>query len=245
MATYVYAIIPADDDLPDVSGIGDPPAPLRRIARGPVAAVAGDAPPDLRARRRDVAAHHEVLSTLADRGPVLPLRFGAVLDDDAQVADHLEEQGTRYAEALERLAGTAEFNVKAEFDLDTVLRDIVAADDGILAQRERARKSGVLDDQMRLGELVSNAVARRETEVRDLLLHRLADQAIDMQTGPEVENVAANLSFLVERANADSFRSAVQALEGNVGDGVWLRCTGPLPVYSFAPDAVPDAVGGT
>jgi hypothetical protein len=121
----------------------------------------------------------------------------------------------------------------------------VAADDGILAQRERAKSSGALDDQMRLGELVSDAMARRETEVRNLLLHRLADQAIDTQTGPEVENVAANLSFLVERANADSFRSAVQALEGNVGDGVWLRCTGPLPVYSFAPDAVPDGAEGT
>lgn len=243
MATYVYAIVPAGEPLPEVSGVGD--APLRRIGRGPVAAVASDAPPDLRARRRDVAAHHEVLSRLSDHGSVLPLRFGVVVDDDAEVADHLDENGARYTEALERLAGTTEFNVKAEFDFDTVLRDIVGSDEGILAERERARGSGALDDQMRLGELVARAMSRRETEVQNLLLDRLAEWTIDSRPGPAVENVAANLSFLVDRAKADGFRSAVDALRDSAGPGVQLRCTGPLPVYSFAPDAVPDRVAET
>ncbi|MDI2125415.1 GvpL/GvpF family gas vesicle protein [Yinghuangia seranimata] len=243
MATYVYAIVLPDHPRAErASGVGDPPGDLRRVVAERVAAVVGDAPADLRARRRDVTAHHDVLTGLAaEGGPVLPMRFGMVVEDDAEVERHLAEHGAAYAEALRRLEGKTEFNVKAEFDLDTVLPGLVVADPQIMAQRERSRATGALDEQMRLGEMVEQAVARHEAAVRDFVVGRLEGLAADMKDGPTVRNVAANVSFLVSSADTADFRAAVDALRGDVGEGVELRCTGPLPVYSFVPEAMAGA----
>ncbi|MFE0083712.1 GvpL/GvpF family gas vesicle protein, partial [[Kitasatospora] papulosa] len=59
---YVYAIVPAGQALPaGAVGVGSPAAALRLVDGGRVTAVVSAAPPQLRARRRDLMAHLEVL----------------------------------------------------------------------------------------------------------------------------------------------------------------------------------------
>jgi hypothetical protein len=241
MATYIYAVTTADHPLPDdAAGVGDPPTQLRTIRGSKVAAVVGDAPEDLRARRRDVAAHHNVLTALAERGPVLPMRFGMVVADDAGARTLVEEYGAEYEAALDHLAGMAELNVKAEVDLDTVLPDIVAADPRIAEQRAHSRATGTLDAQMRLGELVAEGLAHREEAIRELLLRKLAPLSAEAKDGPAVRDVAANNSFLVRAEDVGAFRKAVDELPADTGPGVRFRCAGPLPAYSFTPQTVAD-----
>ncbi|CAM5675520.1 hypothetical protein SBADM41S_11610 [Streptomyces badius] len=85
---YVYAVVGEGIELPaGAGGVGDPPAVLRVIGTGRIAAVVSDAPARLRARRRDLLAHQDLLMDLADSGPVLPMRFGMVApDEDALLA---------------------------------------------------------------------------------------------------------------------------------------------------------------
>ncbi|HSA48927.1 MAG TPA: GvpL/GvpF family gas vesicle protein [Yinghuangia sp.] len=242
MATYVYAVVTADHPLPTSAlGVGAPAEGPRKVA-GPegLAAVVGPAPEDLRARRRDVAAHHELLRELADHGPALPLQFGVVVPDDSAVEKHLAEHASLYADALARTAGNTEINVKAALDLDAVLADIVAADPNLLAQRERTRTLGGYDEQVRLGEMVAHAVSRYEAEISARIAEVLRPYAVDVSEGPKVQDHAANLSFLVPRGGVEAFQAAVDGLQGDIGPGIELRSTGPLPTYSF----VPEPVGG-
>lgn len=236
--TYVYAIVAADHPLPSAArGVGAPPEGLRKvIGSGGLAAVVGPAPEDLRARPRDVAAHHEVLSELAEQGAALPLEFGMVVPDDAAVERHLAEHASAYTDALARTAGRTEMDVKAVLDVEAVLGDIIAADPQVLAQRESARSGGGYDAEVRLGELVAQAVARYEDEVAARIAGVLEPYATDMRQGPKAHGDAANLSFLVPTGGVDAFRAAVGGLQGDIGPGIELRCAGPLPTYSFVPE---------
>ncbi|WNI27808.1 GvpL/GvpF family gas vesicle protein [Streptomyces sp. ITFR-6] len=73
---YVYAIVPAATALPkDAAGVGSPPMALRVVRQGLLAAVVSDAPPRLRARRRDLLAHQNLLMRLAEAS----LRLGEAI----------------------------------------------------------------------------------------------------------------------------------------------------------------------
>lgn len=125
---YVYAIIRAAGPLPaDARGVGSPAAPLRLIRRGRVAAVVSEAPPALRARRRDLLAHQELLLRLSEQGPVLPMRFGMIAADEETVLDRLAVQEAEHLVALEHLSDGVEINVKA-LPAQHALASLVAED---------------------------------------------------------------------------------------------------------------------
>lgn len=116
MSTYVYGIVRDDASLDGVklSGVGPDAAPVRFVRAYGVAAVVSDAPETLRAKRRDLEAHQNVLLDLAQERGVLPLRFGAVSEDDVAVAAELSRLADHYSVLLDKLQGRVEFNVKAQ-----------------------------------------------------------------------------------------------------------------------------------
>jgi len=63
MSTYVYAIVRAKHPFGSdpLLGVGEPAAPIRVLAEGDLAAVVSDAPEGLRAKRRDLLAHQNVI----------------------------------------------------------------------------------------------------------------------------------------------------------------------------------------
>src|SRR3954454_14294663 len=64
-------------------------------------ALGGDAPDvPVQVRRDALLAHNEVLHAAMERGPVLPLRFGVILDDEDAVRQEL--LGSRAAERAAR-----------------------------------------------------------------------------------------------------------------------------------------------
>ncbi|MEU6487240.1 GvpL/GvpF family gas vesicle protein [Streptomyces sp. NPDC046887] len=115
MAVYVYGITAAEPPpaLDGAHGVGDPPQPLRTVAGGSLDAVVSDAPEELRAGRRDVRAHQEVLDRLSDQGGVLPLRFGTLAPDDEAVRRTLRQRAPGYRERLTALDGCAEYHLRA------------------------------------------------------------------------------------------------------------------------------------
>ncbi|MEI7034737.1 GvpL/GvpF family gas vesicle protein [Streptomyces pratensis] len=236
MSTYVYAITRADHPLPvdGLRGVGDPPSALRVLRTGGVAAVVGDAPPGLRAKRRDVMAHQGVLETLMADGSTLPMRFGLVAPGDDDVTAALDREAEVYGERLAELDGHVEFNLKAGRDEDDLLREVMADSDEVRRLNERTRtQSGGHDERIALGELVAREVtARHEREAEEVAarLAPAATRASHAEPGPQQ---FLNLSFLVPREGADAFVAAVRQEAEQRGDAYAFTLTGPLPPYSF------------
>ncbi len=245
-ARYLYGIVAAGHPLPPgARGVGTPPAPVELLTAGPVSAVVGDAPARLRARRRDLLAHQELLLALADDGPVLPMRFGMVAPDAAAVRAQLEAGRERYPEALRRVAGRVEMNVKAEPATDA-LAELVAGDPRIRRLREEARRRPGYEANLRLGEAVSHALASRAAAAAREAVRELEPPAAAVTTGPQVASCVLNVSFLVAREDVAGFRAAAERLAAAYRDRAVLRVAGPLPCYSFTePEPVGAARAGS
>jgi hypothetical protein len=230
---YVYAIIRAGARLPgDATGVGSPAAQLRAIRQGRIAAVVSDAPPKLRARRRDLLAHQDLLLRLSEQGSVLPMRFGMVASDEEAVRAQLKVREAEHVAALEHLSDGVEVNVKA-LPAQDALASLVAQDKNVRRLRDEVRRRPGYEATLRLGEAVSAALESRAAEAGRRVLRELTPRARAVASGPEVQGCVLNASFLVNRGDSDAFRTAAERFGRANRDRVELRLTGPLPCYSF------------
>ncbi|MGX1850064.1 GvpL/GvpF family gas vesicle protein [Streptomyces sp. NBC_01456] len=239
---YVYGIVRAGHPLPSAPvGVGDPPGAVGTLAEGRLAAVISPAPPRLRARRRDLLAHQELLLALAADGPVLPMRFGMVAPDETVIRRQLSEAEDRHLAALDGVAGRVEINVKA-LPADEALPALVQGDATIRQLREAVRRRPSYEANVRLGEAVATALARRAAEAGREIVRELSSTAHAVCAGPEVSGCQVNVSFLVDRGDSAGFVAAAELLARRRQDRVVLRVAGPLPCYSFLeprPSATP------
>jgi hypothetical protein len=203
----------------------------------------GDAPEGpVRVRRDALLAHSEVLHTAMDRGPVLPLRFGVVLeDDDAVRHELLAPNATALAARLDALEGTAEFQLKVTFDTDRVLSSILAADGPLadIAARVRSLPGAAGHfDRIRLGELVSQRIETRAEAVEAEIVGALEPLAIAVSRGQrQHEWMALNAAFLVDQSHQSDFDAAVDRLNADHAGDLQFRVIGPLAPHSFADQA--------
>ncbi|PRY02363.1 GvpL/GvpF family gas vesicle protein [Allonocardiopsis opalescens] len=237
MSTYVYGIVRADGapDPATLTGVGEPPAEVRLVRGGDLAAAVSTAPEGLRPKRRDLGAHQEVLVELARHGAVLPMRFGAVAEDDSEVAAELERSAGHYAGLLDRLADRVEVNVKAAHVEEAALRTVLAEDEELRAANEelRAAGGGSTAERMAFGERVSDALAERRERDAETVVRPLSEHAESVVLGPPVGGCLANVSLLVHRDRLDEVHRAVAALQQEKGGLMEIRLNGPLPPYSF------------
>ncbi|WP_329112690.1 GvpL/GvpF family gas vesicle protein [Streptomyces sp. NBC_01353] len=237
MALYVYAITARAHPhrIDGMNGVGSNPSSLRTVTSGTLCAVVSDISEEVRPKRRDLIAHKEVQERLMADGVVLPLQFGYVAADELTVQQALEQNADSYRAALQRLEGCAEYHVRAVQEdedplLHQILEDLPEARD--LNERIRA---GDRDPQvpLALGELVAREVQARQESLAAGLVEALLPFARDHVSRPTSAGDFLNLSLLVPHENEDDFLKTQARLSAELGGGVDLRCTGPLPPYSF------------
>ncbi|MFD9961457.1 GvpL/GvpF family gas vesicle protein [Amycolatopsis sp. NPDC058986] len=238
MSTYVYGIVldshPAG--VAELRGVGETPGPVRTVDADGLKAVVGDAPPDLRAKRRDLKAHQDVLAALIEQGPVLPMRFGLVAQDEQAVAGAVAARKDDYRAVLSELDGRVEMNVKVAHQQDAVLGALLRQDRELAGLNEqlRGRGGGTRDEQIRFGELVAGALTERQRRDSEALSAMLGEHAVRESSGPQVDGCFFNSSFLVDRDELDDFTSVVDHLRRTLDQVAEVRLRGPLPPYSFA-----------
>jgi gas vesicle protein GvpL/GvpF len=251
-ACYVYGVVAEPDadavvrELPAV-GDGDTGTHVGWVRHGGIAAAVSG----LRTNRplgtpEDLRAHARVLDTLAATGaPVLPFRFGTVLGDERAVTDEVLADGhDAFAAALDRLRGRAQFTLRARYERDAVLREVLADRPDITELRDRTAglpEEAARYERVRLGELVAEAVTAKREEDAAELDRRLAPVA-DARTlsEPAEEDGVADASFLVAAGRSAAFEQAAEDLARHWSGRIRLRLLGPLAPYDF----VADAMGG-
>jgi alkanesulfonate monooxygenase SsuD/methylene tetrahydromethanopterin reductase-like flavin-dependent oxidoreductase (luciferase family) len=236
MSVYVYGIADGREDLQlvDCAGVGDPPLTVRALTVDGLAAVVSDSPKNLRAKRRDVSAHQQVLEELARRTAVLPMRFGVIAESEQAIADALREHGAAYRQALEELRGMVEFNVKVAEDEDSALREIASHNSEIRRLNEITRSgSGTRQDSIELGELVATELRARQQKAGERIARILAAESQQAVVGERSNDAFLNASFLIAAERSDEFADSTRELAREYGASYTFRVSGPLPPYSF------------
>jgi hypothetical protein len=93
---YVYGIVPADVAVTDTAkGVGEPPAKVHLVRYQDIAALASDVDVNQPlGRPEDLLAHERLLDGAAAEAPVLPFRFGAVLQTEQAAEDERPRRGS-------------------------------------------------------------------------------------------------------------------------------------------------------
>jgi hypothetical protein len=233
-AAYVYGVTWADGArVRHGKGVGG--ADVHPVERGELAAVVSPvAGGTIRAKRRDLMSHMDVLADVFSAQTVLPLRFGSVFPNEEAVGEDL--LAARYEELVEllhRFEGLAELRVRGAYNESAVLKEIVDGDPRIGALREQAARGGG-NLRLQLGEAVANGVAlRRERDVRGLAdaVGKLAKDVAfdDLRTEFEVIRAA----YLVDERDIRAFDKHMDEIARRERDTITFTYTGPLPPHSF------------
>ncbi|MFJ4637446.1 GvpL/GvpF family gas vesicle protein [Streptomyces hygroscopicus] len=253
-ACYVYGVVTddrTDESVKDLPAVGDPEAPVTLVRHGGQAAVVSEVPtgkplgtPD------DLRTHARVLDTLAAQSaPVLPFRFGTVVRDITAVTDELLTEGhDDFARGFERLRGCAQFTVRARYEQDAVLREVVLEQPEAARLREELRglpEEAGYDQRIQLGRLVMDSIAAKRSVDALELGRRLGPYALaSVSEEPASAEGLVNASFLVEDARRQAFEEAAEELAEHWHGRVRMRLLGPLAPYDFVADALREGKEG-
>jgi hypothetical protein len=249
-AVYVYGIIPSDVELDEgTQGIGDPPGEIRLVRHQDLAALVSDV--DISrplGRPEDLMGHEELLDSTSADVPVLPLRFGSVVADDEAVSrELLEEHYDEFKQALDELEGRAEYVVRGRYVEHTVLREVLTENDEAARLAEQTRdadENASRDIRMRLGEIISNAIADKRERDTAAVVDALSEHAAaTMIREPTHELDAVYAAFLVATDDAPELEKALERLSHDWDGRVELRLLGPLAAYDFVGTTAPSQEG--
>lgn len=215
--TYVYGVTRAETPLPD-----DVVAVVHRDLAAVTSAVEM---PDLRARRRDLLHHTDVVQRVFEHGTVIPLRFGTVLDDPR--AELLEPRHDELARLLRDLNGLAEVTLRASYREEDVLRAVLVEEPGLARLRATA-------PPIRLGQAVAEALSERRAADADAIVRTLRTQARDVAVDElRTELEVFRGAFLVARRDLRAMDAAVDGLARAHAATTSFKYTGPLPPHHF------------
>jgi hypothetical protein len=232
---YCYGVV-ASRDAKSQRGGGLDAKPVTTIVHDDLAALVSEAPSSVRAKRRDLLAHFDVLGAAFEHGTVLPARFGIVFDDEESlVRELLAPRHDELKGLLKELDDRVELRVTAHHRPEQVLAESVVQNPRIAKLREATRgTTGAHPALIELGELVTNDLRRRVAQDAQTLLGRLEPLSERYELDQEpIEYQVLRGSFLVRRKRVSAFEKALQAFAAENADRVDVKLIGPLPPHSF------------
>jgi hypothetical protein len=232
---YVYGLTWSGRGGARGRGIAD--AEVELLEHGELAAIVspvGSGP--LRAKRRDLLRHSDVLQQAFAHAPVLPLRFGTVLaSGDAVVGDLLVARYEELVALLQQFEGMSELRLRATFVERSVLAEIVQEDAGIARLRESTRAAAAGDPRsVALGEAVARALAAKRVTAADEIVATLAADAQDVRVEEQRDALeVVRASFLVRDRGVRAVERAAEKLAKRNARRITFDLIGPMPPHSF------------
>jgi hypothetical protein len=234
---YGYGVVPESAAVPSHPGIEG--RELSLVNDDGLAALVSNAPDgELTLGRQAMTMHARVLEEAHALGTVLPMRFGMVMDGEEEVRRRLlEPHHDALAAQLAEFETKAELKLRATYEEEPMLREILQEDPGVARLRDSLQ--GMPEDatyyaRIQLGELVAEAVQRKREVDATRILDTLAPLALAVDVAdPPHERIVVSASFLIERDGMEAFDAAVDSIGEAQAGRMRLKYTGPLPPHSF------------
>ncbi|QSQ28321.1 GvpL/GvpF family gas vesicle protein [Pyxidicoccus parkwayensis] len=224
---YLYGVVRTAGDLDfGLIGLGVPPADVRAVREGDLAALVSTSPAlVVDPTRAHLLVHQRVTEAVLREHTLLPVAFGTVLRSEAQVRELLRSEHDALSGALAALEDKVELGLKVLYHREHLTRRL-ELDDATLCRREDESEA---DHEHRMGAAVQDRVERDMAA----LLEGLRPLAFASRTSPPVgDRMLLNASFLVGRDWVESFEARVKSLAAR-WDTYAFRFTGPWAPYSF------------
>ena len=241
---YLYCVTRADGGLSfGPINIGERGNEVRTVATDGMGMVVSrspripfaEIPPEQTLRH--LAAHQHVIEQVMKQATVVPVKFGAYADSEADVVKILQDNRNELKQALERFDGKIELDVVASRpDLDPVFQEIAKEEP---VRRLKAQIAALPPDmafqrKIKLGELVKQCLDARRKDLAEEILEGLRDLAHDLSINDlKDDSMVLNVALLLDRNAEQHLDAKVNELDQRFDGALNFRCVGPLPPYSF------------
>ena len=240
-AYLVYCVFETRSDSHPATPVGVDGLPVHVVEDNGLSAAVSRVPGRIREMRTDVPrvmAYEKVVETFHRDRAVLPMRYGCVMKDGAQVLELLHKHRGEYQSALTELEGCVEMGVRiiaqvekretrneSPFDVSTYSGGgaYLTARKGHYAEVDRSFQMEAAMAE-RCCAAFDGLFARRKTE------YCPASNAVFLVP-------TLSLSFLVKRERENAFRRAFRTL--SLGESERMLLSGPWPPYNFVPSDQP------
>jgi len=238
---YIYAIIKTDRevDLGLLTGIGNENNKVYAVAYDGIGAVVSDSSiTQYPVTRANTMAHQKVMETVMKQYPMLPVRFGTVSEGLDPIREKLlADRGPELTDTLAYMHDKVELGLKTIWkDLKPIFEEIVQNNKDISRLRDRLakRKGGVQREQVRLGEMVKNALEAWKTQKEKSILAPFRGLWVERKLNNHFgDQMITNAAFLVERDKEKAFDLAVEKVADQYAGKMTLKYVGPIPPCNF------------
>lgn len=185
--------------------------------------------------RKNVLNHQRVINKVMEKYTVIPVAFGTVGNNKAEIAKIIEDNYDEFLEKIEFLKDKSEVGLKVSWDKAFFNEDI--ENDKILALKARVsgkEEEEVLLDKIQLGKLVQETIENKKEEYIDRIYTPLSNIAVKskQKDGIPIKTVF-NAFFLVNNSDNDIFDKKVEELSNLFANKLVFSYTGPWPPYNF------------
>lgn len=263
---YLYCIKEKTEELPTFSikgidGKGEVFALIHRELEAVVSKISLEefgsgeiqkkAQEDLNWIKEKAVAHEKIIEEAMRKDDkildVIPMRFGTIFEEKANLEKTLDKDYRNIKEVLDRIRGKQEWSVKA------YLKDRKKFEDGIKekneAIKEKEKEIASLPEGMaffmeeELKEVISKEMNKELDNTAEVLFEGLKKQAVDATkckilekelTGRR-EPMILNTAYLISEEKIEAFKKEIEDLNQEIqAKGFCLEYTGPWPAYNFS-----------
>ena len=237
---YIYAIIETDREASfGPIGIGKEKSEVYTIVHEGLGAVISDSTvTQYPVTRANTMAHQKVMETAMKQYPMLPVRFGTISEGLDPIREKLlKERQNEMTETLAYMKGKVELGIKAIWkDIKPVFDEIVTQNKDISRLRDRLmkRRGGVQRDQVRLGEMVKDALETWKEQKEKSMMAPLEGLWVDRKLNDHFgDQMITNAAFLVDKGKEKAFDLAVEKITDRYAGKMTLKYVGPIPPCNF------------
>lgn len=187
---------------------------------------------------KDLAIHERVVERVMSRFPILPVKFGTMVETEDQLAEFLEKGYALLKNELEKTEGKIELDVVASWDAPAIIAILFRQDEQLREMQQKVALQGEpvnLEDKVMLGQFIEQALKKEKTKYQQLILQELKKETIDICLHDLAnEEMIFNAAFFLEKKSQEAFDTTIHALDQKLENMVYFRIVGPLPPYSFS-----------
>ena len=186
---------------------------------------------------RNLTIYQSVIEQVMNEQPVIPVKFGSLLEGDEAVIHILKRGKEPIVQSLKEMENRIELNVAAFWpDLNAVLTEIGQTEEIKALKEDAAAKSedDLPEMQIKAGKRVKILLDQKreslQSEIIAPLLEIAEKHCIHFLMD---DSMIMNAAFLIQRENAPLLEEIVEGLDRRHEDRINFRIIGPLPSYSF------------
>jgi len=187
---------------------------------------------------RLLVEHQKTIEKVMTLGyTVIPVKLGTFAADETGVTDILEKGYALVKDLISCVTGKIEIDVVATWGDFTAVINEVKEEKEIKEFRKSltaAPKGVTVEDQMKVGMMVKNALDRKREKCAFEIHSALKAFCDDIKQHELMDDkMALNSAFRMDAGGQKSFHAEIERLNAVFEDKLNFRCVGPLPLYSF------------